>query len=263
MIIEHCSLISRISRHGIGLLAPGARRTADAPRFPTPARPWNPRPRQHAVALALGECVAVDGLSVGFVRVPAAAACGEHQADHHSQHESHILAPYLCGPDNFAFVPYTCNISTGAVEMRQRVFLLLVLGTACRPVADRLTHGTWVDLTYAFDSTTIYWPTAAPFRLTVVSAQRTPAGYYYAANNFAAAEHGGTHLDAPVHFVEGRHTTDQIPIEQLMGPAGVVDVFPQTPSTSRHHRPPAALAHLWAVPAAIPPAATPLPTTAG
>jgi len=91
--------------------------------------------------------------------------------------------------------------------MSQRILFVLLLGTACRPVADRLAHGKWVDLTYSFDSTTIYWPTAEPFRLTVVSAQRTPGGYYYAANNFAAAEHGGTHLDAPVHFVEGRHTT--------------------------------------------------------
>jgi len=52
---------------------------------------------------------------------------------------------------------------------------------------------------------------AQAFRLTVVSAQRMPGGYYYAANNFAAAEHGGTHLDAPVHFGQGKHTTDQIP----------------------------------------------------
>ncbi|HLQ69936.1 MAG TPA: cyclase family protein [Gemmatimonadales bacterium] len=115
--------------------------------------------------------------------------------------------------------------------MSQRVLFVLLLGTACRPVADRLAHGTWVDLTYSFDSTTIYWPTAEPFRLTVVSAQRTPGGYYYAANNFAAAEHGGTHLDAPVHFVEGRHTTDQIPIEQLMGPAIVVDASHQADSS--------------------------------
>jgi kynurenine formamidase len=81
----------------------------------------------------------------------------------------------------------------------------------------------WVDLSYAFDSATIYWPTAQPFRLEVVSAQRTPAGYYYAANNFAAAEHGGTHLDAPVHFGEGQWTTDRIPLERLTGPAVVVD----------------------------------------
>lgn len=89
---------------------------------------------------------------------------------------------------------------------------------------ERLVNGTWVDLTYPFDSTAIYWPTAQPFHLTVVSAQRTPAGYYYAANNFAAAEHGGTHIDAPVHFGEGRRTTDMIPLTSLIAPAEVIDV---------------------------------------
>lgn len=82
----------------------------------------------------------------------------------------------------------------------------------------------WVDLSYPFDSTTIYWPTATPFRLEVVSAGVTPAGFYYAANNFCTAEHGGTHLDAPIHFAEGKRTTDEVPIEQLIGPAVVVDV---------------------------------------
>src|SRR5438094_9934329 len=102
---------------------------------------------------------------------------------------------------------------------------LLVLAACSQPsIADRLVAGQWVDLTYDFDSTTIYWPTAQPFRLTVVSAQRTPGGYYYAANNFAAAEHGGTHLDAPVHFVEKRRTTDQIPLSQLMGLAVIIAV---------------------------------------
>jgi kynurenine formamidase len=90
-----------------------------------------------------------------------------------------------------------------------------------------LQRGAWVDLTYAFDSATIYWPTAQPFHLEVVSAGRTPAGFFYAANNIAAAEHGGTHLDAPVHFAEGRNTTDQIPLDQLIGPAVVVDVTAQ------------------------------------
>src|SRR5213593_3015661 len=120
--------------------------------------------------------------------------------------------------------PYT----PGARLMKQLPLLLAVTfaAAACaRPtLTDQLARAKWVDLTYAFDSTTIYWPTAKPFHLDVVSAQRTPGGYYYAANNFAAAEHGGTHLDAPVHFAEGRHTTDQIPIEQLVGAAVVVDV---------------------------------------
>lgn len=91
-------------------------------------------------------------------------------------------------------------------------------------LTDVLGSGHWVDLSYPFDSTTLYWPTAQPFHLQIVSAQRTPGGYYYAANNFSAAEHGGTHLDAPVHFAEGRHTTDQVPLAQLIGPAVVVDL---------------------------------------
>lgn len=111
--------------------------------------------------------------------------------------------------------------------MRSAAIALVVLA-ACRqaPLGDTAS-GPWVDLTYPFDSTTIYWPTAKPFRLEVVSAQRTAGGYYYAANNFAAAEHGGTHLDAPVHFAEGRHSADQIPLTQLIGPAVVVDVSAQ------------------------------------
>src|SRR6058998_1367748 len=113
----------------------------------------------------------------------------------------------------------------------KRLALVLAGAAACAgsssSLTDELSRAAWVDLTYAFDSTTIYWPTAKPFHLDVVSAQRTPGGYYYAANNFAAAEHGGTHLDAPVHFAEGHWTTDQIPVTRLVGRAAVVDVSRQ------------------------------------
>jgi len=111
----------------------------------------------------------------------------------------------------------------------KRLLLLACLVVACRAPGrhietDPLAGGTWVDLSHAFDSTTIYWPTAQPFHLEVVSAQRTAAGFYYAANNFSAAEHGGTHLDAPIHFAEGKWTADQIPLDRLIGRAVVVDV---------------------------------------
>lgn len=111
----------------------------------------------------------------------------------------------------------------------KRLITAVAVALACRApsLGDRLARGTWVDLSYAFDSTTIYWPTAKPFALEVVSAQRTPAGFYYAANNMSAAEHGGTHLDSPIHFAEGNWTTDQIPLERLLGPAVVVDVTQQ------------------------------------
>jgi kynurenine formamidase len=81
-----------------------------------------------------------------------------------------------------------------------------------------------VDLTHPFDADTIYWPTERGFELMRGEAGYTNRGYYYAANRFRAAEHGGTHLDAPIHFFEGRNTVDQIPLERLMGPGVVVDV---------------------------------------
>ena len=86
------------------------------------------------------------------------------------------------------------------------------------------TAGRWVDLSYSFSEETIYWPTAEPFALEQVFYGVADSGFFYAANNFSAAEHGGTHLDAPIHFAEGRHTTDEIPLEQLIGPAVVIDV---------------------------------------
>ena len=84
--------------------------------------------------------------------------------------------------------------------------------------------GDLVDLSHAYDASTIFWPTAETFTLTKVADGETPAGYYYASNNFAGSEHGGTHIDAPVHFARGHFTVDQIPIESLMAPAVVVDV---------------------------------------
>jgi kynurenine formamidase len=110
--------------------------------------------------------------------------------------------------------------------MARSIPVLILAGTlACSRSEDLdvLRDADWIDLSHDFSAQTIYWPTAKPFELEVVSAQQTAGGYYYAANNFSAAEHGGTHLDAPVHFAEGRWTTDQIPIERLIGRAIVVD----------------------------------------
>ncbi len=84
--------------------------------------------------------------------------------------------------------------------------------------------GRLVDLTYTFSEETIYWPTANTFTLEKVAEGVTPAGFFYAANNFSAAEHGGTHLDAPIHFAAGKSTADEIPLERLIGAAIVVDV---------------------------------------
>jgi kynurenine formamidase len=86
------------------------------------------------------------------------------------------------------------------------------------------TNKRLVDLTHPFDEQTIYWPTEDGFKLIKEAAGFTEQGYYYAANRFMCAEHGGTHIDAPVHFFEKGKPVDQIPLARLLGPGACVDV---------------------------------------
>lgn len=88
--------------------------------------------------------------------------------------------------------------------------------------------GQWLDLTHDYSSETVYWPTAEPFKLGTVAAGMTKKGYYYSAYEFCAAEHGGTHIDAPIHFAQGGKTVDEIPLTQLIAPAVKVDVSQKT-----------------------------------
>lgn len=85
--------------------------------------------------------------------------------------------------------------------------------------------GRWVDLTWSFSDSTIYWPTdTMGFRHDTVAFGPTPGGYFYSSFRYSANEHGGTHLDAPIHFSEGKLAADAIPLSSLIGPAVVIDV---------------------------------------
>ncbi|WP_082859188.1 cyclase family protein [Microbulbifer sp. Q7] len=85
-------------------------------------------------------------------------------------------------------------------------------------------QGRWVDLSHDFSADTLFWPTADKFAKSTVFAGETDKGYYYSAYNLETAEHGGTHVDAPVHFARGHTSVDKIPLEQLIGPGIVIRV---------------------------------------
>ena len=82
-----------------------------------------------------------------------------------------------------------------------------------------------VDLTHAYDEHTVFWPSGpARFDLKQLHYGETDAGFFYSAYSFCLPEHGGTHLDAPIHFARGGQTVEQVPLERLIGPAVVIDV---------------------------------------
>ena len=99
------------------------------------------------------------------------------------------------------------------------------------PAAQRI-----VDLTHAFGPRTLYWPTSpSKFKLDTLARGQTPGGYFYAANSLCTPEHGGTHLDAPIHFAERGRSVAEIPLEQLVAPAVVIDVSAKA-SADRNYR---------------------------
>ena len=118
----------------------------------------------------------------------------------------------------------------GGHYVKRRLLFAVSLAIFTAGCADQKTEfpqGKWIDLSHDFSDETVYWVTAEKFKRTTVAEGHTAAGFYYSAYNFSGAEHGGTHIDAPVHFAEGRKTVDQIGLDQLIAPGAKIDVSPQ------------------------------------
>lgn len=112
------------------------------------------------------------------------------------------------------------------------VALCVAASVGCAAGIAQLDRVDWeksqlVDLTHSFGADTIVWPTEQDFRLVVQQAGGTPGGYYYSSNRIEMPEHGGTHIDATLHFFQNGKTVDQIPIHSLVGPGVRIEVTAQ------------------------------------
>jgi kynurenine formamidase len=83
-----------------------------------------------------------------------------------------------------------------------------------------------IDLGHALDSKNPYWPGPGyePFKFEIFA---TIEKDHVLSGRMSLAEHTGTHLDAPNHFVSGQIPVDKLPLTQLFGPAVVIDVSKQ------------------------------------
>ncbi|MEO1305893.1 MAG: cyclase family protein [Pseudomonadota bacterium] len=115
------------------------------------------------------------------------------------------------------------------------VVLASLFAVACDSTSPaNFENGTWIDLTHDVDDRSLYWPTTSPFVLTTVAEGQTEGGYYYSAYAFTGSEHGGTHLDAPIHFQADGLTTEQVPLDSMIGPVIVIDVKTKTQTDRRY-----------------------------
>jgi kynurenine formamidase len=111
----------------------------------------------------------------------------------------------------------------GMMKKALCLFLACFVGVSCTQHR-HFPDGELIDLTYEFSDKTLYWTEDDGFRKETIAEGRTGKGFYYSAYKISAPEHGGTHLDSPIHFAENRQTVDEIPLTNLIAPAVKIDV---------------------------------------
>lgn len=114
---------------------------------------------------------------------------------------------------------HEANMSSGICIFKLLVTVNLLTFLECKPI----------DLSYVFDNETMYWGNNKRFNHPVVFDGPLKDGNetivpYLSIYEYEAAEHGGTHMDAPIHFARGKWTLDVIPIENFIGDAVVVNI---------------------------------------
>ena len=80
----------------------------------------------------------------------------------------------------------------------------------------------WIDITRTVSERTVHWPGDLGFSLLRVEQIHGDSGCNVSEIHTNA--HMGTHIDAPLHFVEGGLDVASLPLSVLCGPATVVDI---------------------------------------
>jgi kynurenine formamidase len=77
------------------------------------------------------------------------------------------------------------------------------------------------DLTHTLSPATPVFPAFKPMQM-VERFTIARDGFY--ANELTFGEHTGTHLDGPIHFVNGGMSADRIPVDRMFAPLAVVSI---------------------------------------
>ncbi len=93
-----------------------------------------------------------------------------------------------------------------------------------------LQEKTWVDLTHSFEPNIPHWK-GFPNETVETAYSYQPGtgtlGSGFFAQRYCLIGQWGTHVDPPVHFIEGLRTLDQIQLKEMILPLVVIDVHNQ------------------------------------
>lgn len=80
----------------------------------------------------------------------------------------------------------------------------------------------WIDISIPLQNGTVCWPGDAPFQRiqTLALSEGAPCNL----SEIRGSAHSGTHMDAPLHFLEGAAGIDSMPVEATVGRARVIEI---------------------------------------
>src|SRR5262245_58267819 len=80
----------------------------------------------------------------------------------------------------------------------------------------------WIDVSVPIHSGMVHWPDNPPIALTTI--MDVERGDVATVSTLDMGTHTGTHIDGPNHFLRGAGGTDAVPLQNLIGPARVIEI---------------------------------------
>uniref|UniRef100_A0AAR5Q0V7 Cyclase n=1 Tax=Dendroctonus ponderosae TaxID=77166 RepID=A0AAR5Q0V7_DENPD len=93
-----------------------------------------------------------------------------------------------------------------------------------------------VDLSWDFGSNTVYISGMRKFAFEKEIESSSDRGYWYSVKEFCAAEHGGTHFDAPYHFYQEGIKVSEIPAQKLFAKGALINLTAEAEEQGRNAR---------------------------
>jgi arylformamidase len=81
----------------------------------------------------------------------------------------------------------------------------------------------WIDISYPLSDDMVHWP-ASPIYPHIEPVKHPSKGDRVTMTQLNITVHNGTHVDAPLHFIENGTTIDHMPLEVMMGEARIIEI---------------------------------------
>ncbi len=84
------------------------------------------------------------------------------------------------------------------------------------------TSSEWLDISVPIYTGMVHYPDNPPIEIDTIA--HVERGDICTLSRLTMGSHTGTHIDAPIHFLPGGAGAEEVPLENLIGPARVVEI---------------------------------------